>query len=169
MAEYFLNETRIIYDIEKHCDQHQFTPAQRAVVRQQHLKPILENLKGWLKEHQPNFPPDSPIGKAFTYAANHWHMLFKLCDDGRILPDNNEIERVLRPVTLYRKNSLFAGNEHGAERAALFFTLVENCKLHNIAPFEYLCDVYDRIYDCPASELEELLPHKWVKKEQPEA
>ncbi|HEY8388003.1 MAG TPA: transposase, partial [Parasegetibacter sp.] len=133
-------------------------------VRRRHLLPLLQQLQEWLTLYQSAYPPDSPIGKAFTYASNHWHMLFELCEDGRLLPDNNPIERAIRPVTLYRKNSLFAGNEHGAERAALFFTLVENCKLHNVDPFEYLCDVYDRIYDCPASELEQLLPHRWVKK-----
>jgi hypothetical protein len=85
-------------------------------------------------------------------------------EDGKLLPDNNGVERAIRPVTLYRKNSLFAGNQHGAERAALYFSLLETCKLNHIDPFEYLCDIYDRIYDCPAHQLEELLPHKWVKK-----
>jgi hypothetical protein len=58
---------------------------------------------------------------------------------------------------------LFAGNENGAHRAALFFSLLETCKLNNIDPFEYLCDVYDRIYDCPANELYQLLPQNWKK------
>ncbi len=42
------------------------------------------------------------------------------------LADNNAVERAIRPVTLYLRNSLFAGNEHGAERAALFLSLLEN-------------------------------------------
>jgi hypothetical protein len=82
---------------------------------------------------------------------------------GKILPDNNGAERAIRPIALWRNNSLFAGNEHGAERAALFFSPYETCKLNNIDPFEYLCDVYDRIHDCPANKLYELLPNQWKK------
>ena len=105
--------------------------------------------------------PDSPTGKAFTYACNRWNLMYEYLHDGKLLPDNNGAERTIRPETLYRKNSLFAGNEQGARRAALFFSLLETCKLNNIDPFEYLCDVYDRIYDCPAHELHMLLPNNW--------
>jgi hypothetical protein len=48
---------------------------------------------------------------------------FTVKNEGKLLPDNNGAERAIRPVTLYRKNSLFAGNEHGAHTAALFFNL----------------------------------------------
>jgi transposase len=159
LAEYFLNETRIIYAIEDFADRQRLTPDQRLEIRQKHLRPILDHLTNWLREQKSGngFPPDS------TYAGNHWQMMYELLKDGRLLLDNNEVERAIRPVTLYRRNSLFAGNEHGAERAALYFSLLETCKLNNIDPYEYLCDVYDRIYDCPAHQLEELLPHKWVK------
>jgi transposase len=165
LAEYFLNETRIIYAIEDFADRQQLTPDQRLEIRKKHLTPILGQVANWLQEQKSSnsFPPDSPTGQAFTYAVNHWHMLSELLTDGRLLLDNNEVERAIRPVTLYRKNSLFAGNGHGAERAALYFSLLETCKLNNIDPYEYLCDVYDRIYDCPGHQLEELLPHKWIK------
>lgn len=89
--------------------------------------------------------------------------MYHYLTDAKILVDNNGAERAIRPVTLYRKNSLFAGNENGARRAALFFSLLETCKLNNIDPFEYLCDVYDRIHDCPAYELADLLPNNWKK------
>jgi len=163
LAEYFLNETRIIYDLEAYADKKQLSDEARTDMRKKHVKPILDQLKGWLLQHQSAVPPDSPISKAVNYALNHWHMLDVYVEDGKLLPDNNGVERAIRPVTLYRKNSLFAGNEHGAERAALFFSLLETCKLHDLDPFEYLCDVYERIHDCPAHQLEELLPHKWKK------
>ena len=70
-------------------------------------------------------------------------------------------KEAIRPITIFRKNSLFAGNEHGGERAALFYSLLETCKLNDIDPYEYLKDVYDRIHDCPASGLIHLLPPYW--------
>lgn len=163
LSKFFLNETRIIYDIEAYCKHKRFTDDEIVEVRMQYVKPILDQINNWLKENRSTVTPDSPTGKAFTYASNHWHLLYQYLQDGKLQPDNNGCERAIRPVTLYRKNSLFAGNENGAHRAALFFSLLETCKLNNIDPFEYLCDVYDRIYDCPANELYQLLPHNWKK------
>jgi transposase len=163
LAKYFLNETRIIYDIEAYCKHKQLADNDIVEIRVQSIKPILDAIKSWLLENRDTVTPDSPTGKAFTYACNHWHLMYGYLYEGKLLPDNNGAERAIRPVTLYRKNSLFAGNEHGAHRAALFFSLLETCKLNNIDPFEYLCDVYDRIYDCPAHELHQLLPHNWKR------
>lgn len=163
LAKYFLNETRIIYDIEAYCKHKQLTDNEIVEVRIQYIKPILDSIKEWLISNRNSVTPDSPTGKAFTYACNHWHLMYGYLYEGKLLPDNNGAERAIRPVTLYRKNSLFAGNEHGAHRAALYFSLLETCKLNNIDPFEYLCDVYDRIYDCPANELYQLLPHNWKR------
>ena len=163
LARYFLNETRTIYDIEAYCDYKGIIDLERAAIRKKYIKPILDQVNEWLLQNSSGVIPDSPTGKAFTYAINHWSLMYHYLEDGKFLPDNNGAERAIRPVTLYRKNSMFAGNENGAKRAALFFSLLETCKLNNIDPFEYLCDVYDRIHDCPAHQLEELLPNKWKK------
>jgi transposase len=166
LSRYFLNETRIIYDIEAYCEFKTLSDAQRVAIRKKFVRPILDAMKTWLLENGPSLVPDSPIGQATTYALNHWDLMYRYLEDGKFLPDNNGAERAIRPVTLYRKNSLFAGNEKGAQRAALFFSLLETCKLNNIDPFEYLCDVYDRIHDCPAWKLHELLPDRWKKERQ---
>lgn len=121
----------------------------------------MDTLNTLLVDNRDTVTHDSPTGKAFTYACNHWQLMYEYLYDAKLQPDNNETERAIRPVTLCRKNSLFAGNEHGAERAALFFSLLETCKLNSIDPFVYLCDVYDRFHDCPAHELHQLLPQNW--------
>lgn len=161
LSRFFLNETRVIYDIEAYCKHKQLSDNEIVAIRVQYIKPILDTINTWLLDNRSAVTPDSPTGKAFTYACNHWHLMYGYLQDGKLQPDNNGAERAIRPVTLYRKNSLFAGNENGAHRAALFFSLLETCKLNNIDPFQYLCDVYDRIYDCPAHELYQLLPHNW--------
>jgi transposase len=165
LSEFFLNETRIIYDIEAYCKHKRLSDHEIVDIRMRYVKPILEQTETWLAENRNMVTPDSPTGKAFTYACNHWPLLYGYLQDGKLLVDNNGAERAIRPVTLYRKNSLFAGNEHGAHRAALFFSLLETCNLNNIDPFEYLCDVYDRIYDCPANELYQLLPNNWKRQQ----
>jgi transposase len=164
LARYFLNETRIIYDIEAYCDHKRVSDEERTIIRKHYVTPILDQVKRWVKENRSAVTPDSPTGKAFTYAFNHWDLMYEYVEDGKLLPDNNGAERAIRPIALWRNNSLFAGNENGAERAALFFSLLETCKLNNIDPFEYLCDVYDRIHDCPAQQLHQLLPNQWKKQ-----
>ncbi len=161
VAEYFLNETRVLYDLEKYAAKKGYTDQERAAMRQTYGLPILYALKQWLEQQSAAFPPDMPITKAINYALNHWEMIYIYAEDGKLLPDTNGVERMIRPVTLFRKNSMFAGNEHGAERAALFFSIIETCKMHGIDPFEYLCDIYDRLHECTAQELPDLVPHRW--------
>lgn len=162
LAEEALTLVGLVYKLEQHADDKKLNTDQRLAMRQKYARPILEKLKTWLEEQQhKNLPPDTPIVKAVNYALNQWDRLGMFLEDGKIDPDNNSVERAIRPVTLFRKNSLFAGNEHGGERAALFYSLVESCKLNGIDPFEYLQDIYERLYDCPASELIHLLPPYW--------
>ena len=56
-------------------------------------------------------------------------------------------ERAIRPVTITRKNSLFAGSDAGARRWAIANTLTQTCKLNgnDVEPLAYLTDVLQRI------------------------
>ncbi|WP_322518454.1 IS66 family transposase [Chitinophaga sancti] len=155
----------IIYRIEAYAKRKHFTPDQRLALRQKYSKPFFDKIRSWLDEHKDKHVPDSLLAKAITYANNQWDKLNILFLNGRIDVDNNTTENAIRPITLFRKNSLFASNEHGGERAALFYSLVETCKLNGIDPFEYLNDVYNRLHDCSAAELIHLLPPNWKPTE----
>lgn len=162
LADEVLTDFALIYKIEAYADKKGLNDEQRLALRKKYTKPFLDKIEAWLQvQQQQRHVPDSPMAKAITYALNQWDRLRMFTEDGKIDPDNNSIERAIRPVTLFRKNSLFAGNEHGGERAALFYSLVESCKLNGIDPFEYLQDVYNRLHDCPANELIHLLPPYW--------
>jgi transposase len=162
LAGEVLTYFNIIYKIEAYADKQKMDNEQRLVLRKKYTKPFLDKIKAWLLEQQQqDHVPDSPLAGAITYAINQWDRVQRFTEVANIDPDNNSIERAIRPITLFRKNSLFASNEHGGERAALFYSLVESCKLNGIDPFEYLHDIYDRLHDCPASELIHLLPPYW--------
>jgi transposase len=64
-------------------------------------------------------------------------------------------------MTLGRRNWTFLGSDAGGERAAVFFTLIQSCKLNGVNPQAYLADLVDRVGDHPASRLDELLPWNW--------
>jgi len=65
--------------------------------------------------------------------------------------------------------SLFAGSERGAERAAVMYTLVQTClcrsRHRHVDPQAWLADVLAAIADTPPTRLAELLP--WIWKREP--
>ena len=162
LAGEVLTYFNIIYKIEAYADRQKLDDEQRLALRKKYTKPFLDKIKTWLLEQQSqDHVPDTPMAKAITYALNQWDRVQRFTEVATLDLDNNSIERAIRPITLFRKNSLFASNAHGGERAALYYSLVESCKLNGIDPFEYLHDVYNRLHDCPASELIHLLPPYW--------
>jgi hypothetical protein len=81
---------------------------------------------------------------------------------GRIELDTNTVERAIRPITLGRKNHLFAGSDGGADRWAIVCSLITTAKLNDVEPLAYLNDVLERMSaGHPMSRLDELLPWNW--------
>ena len=85
-------------------------------------------------------------------------MLTRYLVDGRLEISNNAAERAIRPLTLGRKNWLFAGSDSGGARAAAMYTLIETAKLNGFDPEAYLRDVFGRIADHPINRIADLLP-----------
>ncbi|MDQ2647424.1 MAG: transposase [Myxococcota bacterium] len=52
--------------------------------------------------------------------------------------DNNGTERAIRGPVVGRKNHYGSKSKGGTEVAAIFYTLVETAKLHNVDPARYL-------------------------------
>jgi hypothetical protein len=72
-------------------------------------------------------------------------------------------------VALGRKNYLFAGSDAGAERAAVAYTILATCTLHELDPWAYVKDVLEKIAgDWSQRELDRLLPDRWAE-EHPDA
>jgi transposase len=75
----------------------------------------------------------------------------------------NTVERAIRPISLGRKNSLFAGSDGGARWWAIVASLVATAKLNGVEPLAWLTDVLERMVSgrAKAHELERLLPWAW--------
>ncbi|MCF7981863.1 MAG: IS66 family transposase, partial [Pseudomonadales bacterium] len=76
-----------LYGVERRV--REFSAEQRYAYRQQHAKPILEELRGWLDNSLPTVPPTSTTGKALNYLHKEWDKLIRYLDDGRLAIDNN--------------------------------------------------------------------------------
>ena len=79
--------------------------------------------------------------------------------DGELEIDNNLVENAIRPNALGRKNYLFAGSHHGAERAAMMYSFLGTCKANDVNPFEWFKTVLEIIPDQKANKVHELLPY----------
>jgi hypothetical protein len=133
----------------------------RVAVRQAESLPILEDFKAWLEEESRRVLPKSPIGIAIQYTLNQWVALLRYTQDGDLEIDNNFAEREMRRVVLGRNNYLFCGSDNGGKSAAIIYSLVATCKLHNIDPFAYFRDVLERLPAHPINQLQDLLPKNW--------
>jgi hypothetical protein len=139
------------------------TAEYRKRVRQERSRPIVEALHVWLQEQLGRVSGASDLAKAIRYTLRHWPGLVVFLDDGRVEVDSNVVERAIRPVTLNRKNALFAGSDGGARCWAIVMSLIETAKLNDINPVAWLTDVLERIVSgrTKAHELHTLLPWNW--------
>jgi transposase len=139
--------------------------------RQREMAPIVAGFRVWIDHHLPRLLPKNPLRKVLQYYVNHWDALMRFLSDGRVPLDNNLSERLLRAVAIGRKNWLFAGSEAGARRACIFLSCVETCRLNGVDPYDWLCDVLDRVVPHPRNRgvlVVDLLPWVWKEtREQP--
>jgi len=132
---------------------------ERRAIRQERSRPLVEAFEPWLREKLSLISQKAKLAEAIRYALARWAGLGLFLDDGRVEIDSNTVERAIRPLTLNRKNALFAGSDGGAEHWAIVASLIETCKLNGIAPYGYLADVITRIVNGhPQSRLDDLLP-----------
>jgi hypothetical protein len=75
--------------------------------------------------------------------------------------DNNQIENLIRPLALGRSNWLFAGSLRSGKRAAAIMSLIQSACINGHDTYAYLKNVLTRLPTQRASEIAELLPHKW--------
>ncbi|ABU70597.1 hypothetical protein M892_04990 [Vibrio campbellii ATCC BAA-1116] len=74
----------------------------RKTERQQHAKPILDELYKWTTTQQ--VITSSPLGKAIKYTLGQWPKLVRYIDDGHLSIDNNRAEHAIKPLVIGRKN-----------------------------------------------------------------
>jgi len=161
-AEQMLKMIQDIYNIERKARDGCLSYEQRKVMRQEESVPLLKTIEAWLKENLQQVLPKSAIGKAIAYTLTLWPRLLRYAEHGESEIDNNLIENSIRPVAIGRKNYMFAGSHHGAERAAMMYSLLGTCKQNNIEPFTWLKEVLTRLPDHSIQRLEELLPQNLI-------
>ena len=133
-------------------------PDQKWLVRQAQSLPVLADMHRWLVGHAGSLLPQSPLAKAFGYALRNWVALVRYTENGVLLPDNNAMERMIRPIAVGRNNYLFVGSPRGGQVAATMYSLLSTARLNGLNPYDWLKDTLTRLPSQPSNRVDELLP-----------
>ena len=160
-AKEVIETIALVYAIEKRIRGK--SADERRAVRQAETKPIMEALHARLIAVRDGLSQISPLIKAINYTLAHWSGLTRFHDDGRIEPDTNIVERPIRSIAIGKRNSLFAGDNGGAETWAILSTLIQTARLNGVDPETWLADVLERMVSGATTNnrLAELLAWNW--------
>ena len=106
------------------------------------------------------------VERLLAYALKEWKKLEVYLGDGRVEIDNNLVENRIRPTKLGAKNWLFIGCAEAGQKAAILYTIVENCRRLGIDTRAYLEDVLTRLPGMKANEAVNLTPANWLRARQ---
>jgi transposase len=160
IAEEAIKRIAALYGIEKAARGQ--SPEDRAILRQEKAKLLLDELEIWLGDQLPKISGKSELAKAIRYALTRMKKLRPYLDHGFLELDNNCAERSMRCVALGRKHYLFMGSEGDGKSAAIAYTLIETAKLNGVDPQAWLTDTLARIADHKITRLDELLPWRYA-------
>jgi transposase len=142
-CRYVLEQLGEVYRNDARAREDAMTPDERLRFHQQHSKPILDALHGWLEAQfaERRVEPNSSLGKAITYLLRHWKALTLFLRQAGAPLDNNLCERALKRAVLHRKNALFYRTLNGAQVGDLFMSLIHTCQLCGANSFDYLVEL----------------------------
>jgi transposase len=143
------------------------SPEERVAVRQTSSRPLVDNLRAYMREQAAKLSPRHDLVKAVNYMLKRWSAFTLFLDDGRVCMSNNAAERGLRGIALGRKSWLFCGSDRGGHRAAAMYSLIITAKMNGVDPQAWLADVLARIAGHPTHRLDELLPWNWRRSAIP--
>lgn len=165
LVGWILRQIGALYRIEAQMRDSRAGPAMRAAIRASQSRMIHQRLKRCfdMLSRRRSVLPKSLLGTALSYALNQWRELEVFLCDGRVEIDNNLVENAIRPTKLGAKNWLFIGSEESGAKAAVLYTIVENCRRLGIDPQEYLTDVLTRLPGMTNHGAADLTPAKWLQ------
>ena len=77
-----------------------------------------------------------------TYLNNQWAKLNVYVTDGQLSISNILAENAIRPFAIGRKAWLFSYTSTGAYASAVYYSLIETAKLHELEPYHFLNSIF---------------------------
>ncbi len=154
-----LEYIRKLYEIESRLRERALPADLFIEKRKKETGPVLDEFRSWLVRIVPEVVPSSRTGRAIAYTLKEWDKLIRYLDADFLTPDNNEIERAIRPFVIGRKNWLFSNTPRGAHASAAMYSLIESAKANKLEPYHYLRFLFTKLPVITGrDELKSLLP-----------
>ena len=146
---------------------------ERLELRQRDAVPTWQRMAKWLEQDEvKRLLPKSEIAQAVGYLRNQWSALQLYLTDGSLPIDNNQSERVIRPLTIGRKNWMFLGSAESAPGRMKLFSIVSSAQRHCLSIQDYLEDAFLKLSQAAQNSpkdlelgsalLMSLLPDRWA-------
>lgn len=139
---------------------------ERLKQRQLVIKPLVDALFAYAKQHQVPVGTQGKLARAVTYLLNQEKHLRVFLENGEVPMDNNASERAIRGFCIGRKNWQLIDTIRGAENSAIIYSIAETAKANDLKPYEYfehlLTEIPKHMEDTDLSFLDDLLP--WSEK-----
>jgi transposase len=154
-----------VFEIDEHLrgGRRRPAPAQLARLRQQHLRPLVEDFLAFAEaEYAKVADRRGSLRRALGYTVRQADALRAFLEDGRLRLDNNLSEGQLRKVVRIRDASLFAGSDLHAQSAGHILSLIASARMHGLDPERYLRDIIRVLPFWPKDRYLELAPKYWA-------
>lgn len=136
-------------------------PETRKVARGETVRPLVDDFFQWATDEKGKVEGRGLVATALGYSVRHETALRRFLEDGRLRMDNNAAERALRTIAVGRKAWMFYGSDDHASAAGNLLSLIASCKLHDLDPEPYLCDIIKVVLYWPRDRYIELAPKHW--------
>jgi transposase len=158
-ADTALQYINALFRLERDFAREKLTPQERYERRLVKSKPISDAFFAWADEVALRQLPQSPLGKACTYAKNQRSHLENVFLDGNLELSNNRCERSVKPFVMGRKAWLFSSTPEGAEASSIMYSIIETAKANGLHPFQYVMFLLEMLPNMNSGDdLEPLLP-----------
>jgi len=125
---------------------------------------MIANFRKWLTHQRSQLSTKFRLEEKLGYIHRNWDGLQVFLTDGRVEMDTNPVENTIRPITLNRKNALFAGQDEGGRSWARMASLIETCNLNAVDPYAYMRATLTAIANKqPKSRIDDLMPWAFPK------
>jgi len=152
-----------LYDYEAHMRKKKIRGPDKLAFRCEYSRPVVADFFSWLNEvmRKECLEPSNLFSKAANYALERRAGLEVFLSDPEVPIDTNELERIIRPIPMGRRNWLFCWTELGAEHVGKIQSLLQTCRLQGVDPYTWLVDVLQRVDTHPAFDVHLLTLRLW--------
>lgn len=139
------------------------SPEERLLQRKEKVLPKVNAFFEFIRTIDINNPLISEkLKDAVSYALNQEENLRRFLSDGSIPIDNGSAERYVKPIALFRRNSMFSFSLNGAEAMVTISSLIETARANNADPYYYLKYLMDQmpkhLYEQGTEYIADLMP-----------